>query len=122
MAGAVLLSDTKVHTWFCPLPNLTGSRTVEKPMPSTLSSAAVAEQRANQVLSLAHLQPVYRDAVVLAKGLLSRYPRSKLPFVCVLLLSAFRALYVALNTVRRGRPVAAHTACPIRCGPDFGCR
>jgi hypothetical protein len=49
-----------------------------------------------------------RDAVVLAKGLLSKYPRSKLPFVCVLLLSAFRALYVARNMVRRGRPVAAH--------------
>jgi hypothetical protein len=46
--------------------------------------------------------------VVLAKGLLSRYPRSKLPFVCVLLLSAFRALYVARNMVRCGRHVAAH--------------
>jgi hypothetical protein len=49
-----------------------------------------------------------RDAVVLAKGLLSKYQRSKLPFVCILLLSAFRALYVARNMVRRGRPVAAH--------------
>ena len=46
--------------------------------------------------------------MVLAKGLLSKYQRSKLPFVCILLLSAFRALYVARNMVRRGRPVAAH--------------
>ena len=46
--------------------------------------------------------------MVLAKGLLSKYPRSKPPFVCILLLSAFRALYVARNMVRRGRPVAAH--------------